>query len=432
MNDIRSDGLNVLWNHSSLPQFARSYPRLAIGISYTPGSRSIETTLVRALGRGVHLVCDILKWESFQLPDDLCKILSHSSPGELCLSRMAQAKADLAEFCASAIRPFIAYSKRHHDDALVIGLHQLGVWIDDRISGSMYEPVCSNSILAETTGITVVDDFPARDLAHGGLGGPTNLLSDWILVGDRSGIPGIRNRGVLRLEEVFRLNLIPNRDNHQVPSNYVSATINPGMNLIRAIYNTFRTSFPTSFAKDYSAQGKIIRPLLEAWQQIPTAVEPWAHDFKLDPRYIQALNQQLEAAESPLQDVYSSAVRYLGLNLCQRLSECIPDSMPISEIILTGTLQKDGAFLSLLKAELPFAVTPSQHVNGLLEIDSAAAAIMAIARIDQLIGNAYRSSKVKVPRCLGRVTPGNPKNWERVTLELYNQLTSILKLKEAV
>ena len=93
-------------------------------------------------------------------------------------------------------------------------------------------------MLAKLTGLTVVDDLPARDLAHGGRGGPCEAVGAWLLLSDRGIMPGRVIRALVDLNQTTRLFLLPPRQPVQLPPQLVCYELGPGLSLLDGIMAT--------------------------------------------------------------------------------------------------------------------------------------------------------------------------------------------------
>ena len=89
------------------------------------------------------------------------------------------------------------------DTALALGSHGTGVWLggNDKVDGSYLE-LLDPAKLAERFGITIVCDFPSRDLARSGTAVPVETHGLGLLLADRDPSPGYRWRGVVEISEV--------------------------------------------------------------------------------------------------------------------------------------------------------------------------------------------------------------------------------------
>ena len=157
------DGVDVRWNYQALPKFSNTKPRYAIGVAVS--AQALVASLVRALGRGTNLICDVLEQRTRRLSDQVVEALAAPSVAT-SFNQMEQARGECTDVTLELIRPLVANSHRHHDDVLAIGF-DVGLWRTDPTGRTTHTSLCDAARLAEISGLTVIDDLPARDLGAG-------------------------------------------------------------------------------------------------------------------------------------------------------------------------------------------------------------------------------------------------------------------------
>jgi len=112
-----------------------------------------------------------------------------------------RARTKLTELAAG----LIAHLPRQlRGDPLAIGACEAGLWQYALGEPVGYLSLIDAALLAEATGITLIDDFPARDLAQGGSGRPLDALPLWMLARDSK-----KPRVAIHLEPQIRLTYLP-------------------------------------------------------------------------------------------------------------------------------------------------------------------------------------------------------------------------------
>ena len=161
--------------------------RLAMGLSISHDFGSVHGAMILTEGHGKHLRLRHSISESSELPEtirDTCCELSHSDSPNLSATLLA--KSDLSRALCPMIESLKQNAGKYVDRLLLVAVTDPGMWFKDfdgHISFSNWvDPVC----LAEMTGITTLDSFPARDMAVGGSGQNLNCLPAWLMMADRS------------------------------------------------------------------------------------------------------------------------------------------------------------------------------------------------------------------------------------------------------
>ena len=93
---------------------------------------------------------------------------------------------DLADTQTLVIEKLKQEAGKYVDHVLAIGITDPGLWFSDFDDKQLYMPMCDPTTIAETTGITVIDALPKRDLAVGGTGRPLAALPLWVILADRN------------------------------------------------------------------------------------------------------------------------------------------------------------------------------------------------------------------------------------------------------
>ena len=93
---------------------------------------------------------------------------------------------DLSDELSQAIESLKVSAGKYVDRILAVGIQDPGLWTTDIDGQKVFRGFCDGSRVAATTGVNVLDEFPARDLASGGAGQPLWPLPLWLLLGDRS------------------------------------------------------------------------------------------------------------------------------------------------------------------------------------------------------------------------------------------------------
>lgn len=431
----RNRDIDIRWDFQSLPQFAHGNARHAIGIARSEGANRIHAVLVRVLGRGAHCVADIVDVNSSSIDTEIVELLdSDAATRNKSLENWSLLRLQIAELCSDLVRPIINRANRSHNNPLVIGLYPIGIWIDHPISARRhFESICNGTQLAELTDLNIVDDLPLRDLACGGRGGPANVWADWVLLADRSGIPGSRNHGVVRYGPTIRLSVIPSRSTTDACDQFMAVDVCPGLRLADAIATICNVSPKLLMSAEFSVQGTSDLTLLKAWHDKIPDSRPWEPSPFSDVDVFQITNDALAGRRVDSSSLAFTLVRFIAERMKAAVRSEALNATPISRLILAGGMEANRLFITEIGRQIP-DIAVGQTVDSIPPgcLDSAGAALMAIARIDQVVTNSFRLTRTTTPRILGSIIPGNPKNWERLLGEAIQQMPESMKLKEAI
>ncbi len=429
--DRRGAELRIAWDRRG-PPATGSASRFFVGLHRQPQSRGIQGALVRVLGRGLSVAVDVVATSHSEGrgADRTGTEPTRAGPRE-------DSPADVAELAADVTASLVARLAPVQGGVLAIGLQGFGLWQHDLVHGRCYVPQCDTARLAQLTGLTVVDDFPGRDLADQGRGGPCEAAGIWILLGDRGTIPGRRIRALLELGDTIRLMLLPPRQPGQLPPHLLAYDVTPGDQLLAELMRHLSEPQPSGDSPGKLAvQGRQIGPLLEGWlAMVESTPLPWQPDgfFPLEP-WLQVLTEQLPDHQASLHDVLCTAVHFIARRIAQHLKEQLPRSQPVGQLILTGSGRRNGFLVHQIQQWLPeleFSDVEAWSIPA-ATLPAAATAILAQLHIDQVPANSPSLTGARAPRILGRLTPGCPTNWHQVLADMALTLPAKLPLRNAV
>ena len=405
---MSNERVSVKWDFSSLPKFAESEARYAIGISHSQGEPLLRAALVRALGRGRDMVCDTIDFAKVDIDARCVSFLSELvDPAQVDFSDFIFWKSELAETAAALVQPLISRGRRDFQEPLVIGVHDVGIWTEETDGHRKYQPVCDANLLAERTGITVVDDFPGKDLANGGRGGPITAMADWILFGERSAIPGQRNKIILHIGPTLRICVIPSRTSGSQTPGISAFDVGIGTSLIEEIRSRLGKS-GARFNSVEAAQSLGNNDIVDHWlsMRCPRKWSPLRYP-------VQGFVDHLAATDGLRTDagaLFATVMSFLAAQVSEGLSALGPKSMPSRELILVGEYAGDGYLQNRLRHYLRDVDVSSAGIS-LDHADSACAGILALMRVDNESSTSMQQTGALKPRAFGRFTPGRPVNW---------------------
>ena len=408
-----------------------------VGIHRCPFGQQIQGALVRVMGRGLTVSADVVATAAWQAArteetDDV----DRSRTLRTNATATATDPADAAQAAAGVATSLASNLRDDRQRITAIGLQGFGDWREDLLHGRRFIPNCDTAFLAQLTGLTVVDDFPGRDLAEDGRGGPCEAAGLWLLLADRGMIPGRRIRALLDLNDTVRLVLLPPRQTGQLSPHLMAFDVAPGWDWLGKLeQRLLGDRQATDPQGKLAVQGRTRELLLQQWSQtLPSLPVPWQPEgYFLEPLW-QALENHWQPEDASLHDILCTAVHLIAQRVVRQIKEHLPRSQPVGQLLLTGPGQRHGFLVGEIRRQLPEVEVTTLNELGIPSASTwaAATALMAQLTVDQIPGNSPSLTGAQVPRVLGRLTPGGPVSWHQVLADMALTLPDKLPLRHAV
>ena len=215
--------------------------RLSVGISVSNGFSRVSGALVVSQGNGKYLRIRHVVDATAPIPSslrDACRDVAtgkQRNRGQITLMM-----SELAEIQASVVEQLKCQAGKYVDRVLAVAICDPGVWDQDFDGKISYSSFCDATRLAELCGVTVIDGFPARDLAVGGSGRYLEVLPFWILFGDRNSRIANQSRTLVSVDQQCQAYSLPASDglDSELPQVRVTETMGLGFlnELISRLY----------------------------------------------------------------------------------------------------------------------------------------------------------------------------------------------------
>jgi len=402
------------------------------GIWVSSECRRISAAVVTATGQGFACRVEIVAAARAAVPSSAVSLFDQL-PGEAVSPGLpAELAAQLSEIQISLLDDVLGQAglPRHH--VLAVGVHDPGIWSTVEHAPPRYLGLCDSARLAEATGLTVFDSFPARDLAQGGLGGPLAAIPEWILLHDFR-----RTRVVAHLERTSRLMYLPAGGAAGVEE-VMAFDVGPGGALLDRLAARLTGGVDRYDAGGHLAvQGRKIPELLDHWLAHPYFEQPlprWqAHGVPPEPFFDDAMRLAVQNDWS-VRDVLCTATHFAAEAFARSIRRHLPLLPGVDELIPVGGGQANGLLLRELTRCLPETRVVRLAELGIdpIALEPATAALLATFAIQHVAANPTGITGASVPRVLGRVTPGAPSNWNRVLEETSRHRPAVMPLRRAV
>ncbi len=415
--------------------------RWVIGVQVSADCTRLATTIVACAGRGLEMTPEIVDGMTADVPGETAALFRQlSGPGLAAADAaetLATLRARLAELEAAVINALLGQAGIAPDRVLAIGVDDPGLWSSGkRATGNPagYLGLCDAARLAELTGLSVVDAFPARDVAAGGQGGPLVPLAQWLLLKDP-----LANGLLLDLGRTTRLSCLPRAAGVDGGGPRVLAfDVGPGMRLLDLLVERL-TDGEEAFDPGgrNAVQGSRVQELLDHWLADPYLRRPlprWHPRGVRPERYLlDAVQMAVERGWS-IRDLLCTATHFLAESVALAVRVRVPAELAAEQIILTGGGRQNGMLLRELGALLPgLSLVPIDNVGIEAEaLDPACYGLLALFYLDQTPANRQEVTGREMGRVLGRLTPGSPQNWQRLVAEMSDARPAVRSLRSAL
>ena len=435
--------------------------RLIAGIAVDPNFETASGSLVVARGRGKF--CRVLFHDhaSAEIPAALretcLRLTQNAAPS---CDELKSCGMELADLHCVVVDRLKQKAARYVDRILAVSITDPGIWTKDFDSKLLYQSLSDPTRVAEKTGITVIDAFPARDMEVGGNGKPLDLLPWWLLLSDRSFPVSSFVNARIRVAEKTSIVLF-------APSDGLDATVpdiirfeTRGMNFVDALARiAFQTTPKPEQLRNLLISSVHSKALLKAWHQAAEhersgeamfAVAKQAIEKNLDTEQLFSTFSRwiVETCERSIQSGLAELKRNFDLEKkkaeANRKGKAVAQFQhpPKFDRVGMAFLDANSPFRDVLssmlrnqsgievKTQLELAESPSTENYD--NHDSLVAALLGLLHVDQIPANVPMQTGAHQQRILGRLTPGRPHQWRQLLREMSDFQPPALKLRDAV
>lgn len=328
--------------------------------------------------------------------------LEGGGPEDLCLLH-----AELGERLADAVAQLLAEAGARATDVDLVGSHGQTVWHVPPRNGTRGATLQLGdpATIAERTGIDVVSDFRARDMAAGGHGAPLVPMADRLLYSDPK-----ERRALQNLGGIGNVTWLDRAGSDAAP--VLAFDTGPGCGLVdAAVY--LATDGSQAYDRDGAraragtADSDVVDRLLEHAYFGEHPPKSTGRELFGRP-YVQALAADLGVDDEP---AWSDLIATLTLLTARSMAQAyrrwvLPRG--VDRVFLMGGGSRNPALVEFIKAELPEAPVLDGSVLGVNPDarEALAFAALAWAHVSGLPGNEAQATGARGPRVLGSFTPG--------------------------
>jgi len=410
-------------------------PRWFAGLHITSDCRRIEAALVGVHGRGDGAPIECRQSMAFDLPAEIVDcyqqlLASQESIASPSSSRFSSRFASLSEELAGveeeALDELLADAKIPKSELLAVGLLDPGWWNIGEYS-RMYRALSCPDMLAQRTGISVVDSFPSRDIACGGTGGPLLPFPAWIVLCCEE-----KDRVLIDLGKTARLTFLPSAKQPMSHERIEFQEICPcGSLLDELTVQLTRGKTGIDTGGHLTVQGQHLPSLLNRWNELSkkeNASRPksvWT-PTGVSPKFLVQFALEQAAVENwAIRDLLCTAAYFIAESITKTVESRYVKMKSSAEILLTGGSCAHGLLLSRLGKNLDGWTQKSVKECGVTvdSFDAVCVAILTLFFADQIPAAIPGITGAKTAYTLGRITPGSPQNWARILNEMLQAKT---------
>ncbi len=380
--------------------------RFLIGLSFGSGLEGVDAAAVRAGGVGLGLTAQVVAALRVAFPP---AVRDAVRGGPVHPTDFVRNLADTAVHAARQVLTRAAVSPR---EAFTVGLLEPA-----RALGTVPWPEVADR-LAEQTGLTVVHGFRHRDRAAGGTGQPVTALADTLLFRSAT-----HHRLLIHLGAVGSLLFIPREAK---VSAVVGFDAGPGNQLLDALaHHGSRGKEVNDPGGRKAVQGRCLEGLLERWRDHPhlTRTPPKTiHPEAFGRSFLLLAFETARRLGATLPDLLCTATHLAARSLGAAARAWLPSDGP-RQVLVSGGGVRNGFLWQLLAQQFPgeeLARTESVGVPALAR-NAAAAALLAALTTDAVAGNLHQLTGASGGRLLGHLTPGDGRNWAKVSAWVADQ-----------
>jgi anhydro-N-acetylmuramic acid kinase len=383
--------------------------RRVIGVAASPNLAGVDAVLLETTGDAGQLRPSLIHWLHEPFSRELRELLVRvCSPEAADVRQIALADRLLGEWFAAAVRNLADQASVSLRSILCIGSGGLTAWHEVSPRFRTHLSLGAAAWIAERTGLSVADDFAARDQACGGQGAPLAACVDALLFGHPEERRLVLHLGGLTHVTVLSPGLPP-----------VGWQAGPGTVVLDALTQCLTQGKELrDNGGRHAVQGRHIPELLERWLlhpflagRPPRSVHRWA----FAEQFARQTCAQAQQKSWERNDVLCTATHWIARALADSLRRFLPRGLAPTRAILTGAGVRNGFLWRLLQEQLPEMVLERSDDYGYPAESKEAmdAALLACLLLDGEPGNLPGVTGASGPRLLGRWTPGSLSNWSR-------------------
>jgi anhydro-N-acetylmuramic acid kinase len=387
-------------------------PRRIIGLASGFSADGVDAALLEADGAGLELRVRLVQALHQPYGRDLRDMIRRSSrPGPCETRHLAVLHRLLGETFAAAARQVADGASLSLQRVQCVGCPGHTAWLDAEGRFPSTLALGMAAVVAERTGVTVVSDFRARDLALGGQGVPLTALADYLLFRHPT-----ESRALVHLGGLARVVFLPAGCRIPEVVGFEAGPCNGLLDTLMRQLTGGRENYDPG--GKHAVQGRCLEPLLTRWlghpyfQRRPPKGIPRQ---SFGEEFVAAAVEQARQQPGGLHDLLCTATHFVARGITMALRRHLPGGRPFDRVLLSGGGVRNGLLWHLLEQQLegvPLERTDAHGVPGDAR-KALAFGILAALTVDGVAANVPSATGAAASRLLGSLTPGSSVNWAR-------------------
>jgi anhydro-N-acetylmuramic acid kinase len=339
---------------------------------------------------------DLLSLDTIAYPDSLRERIAAATQGATAAEYTTLAFTIGARF-ADAATVALASCGIPRSEVAAIASHGHTIW---HAPPQGTWQIGEGAVIAERTGVPVIEDFRVRDVAAGGEGAPLVTVADALLFGAQGAVRALQNIG-----GIANVTIVPRLGSTEGVRAFDTG---PGVALIDTLVEMFTGE---RFDRDgnYARAGVPVEPVLAALLADPyfrreppksTGREKFSREYAL------ALidHCRRERAECSDPDILATATELTARSIADAHARFIPE--PIGDVLVSGGGARNVFLLERLRSLLD---APVEHFDDVFfpgeAKEAVAFAFLGYLHLAGRPGNVWAATGARGPRVIGKFIP---------------------------
>ena len=398
--------------------------RTLIGLSIGSGFEGVDAAVIQTEGIGLESRPTVISSLRVAFPLSVRDAIREAAPSAL-LPVSEDMIRYIAETAIHAARQVLSRSGISLRDTFALGLLRPSRPATDP---SLIWPELADR-LAEQTGLTVVHGFRHRDRAAGGAGHPITAAADYLLFHSST-----QPRLLIHLGAVSSI-LFLNSTEKIFEINGFDA--GPGNQLLDSlIAHGTRGKETCDPGGKKAVQGRCLESVLDQWGEYPHLTRPppkVIHREAFGRSFLLAAFESVRQLGASLPDLLCTATHLAARTIGEGVRKWVSAQAAPRRILITGGGVRNGFLWQLVAQQLGDERIERSDEAGIpaLARNAAAAAVLATLTCDGVTGNLFRLTGASGGRILGHLTPGDSRNWGKITAWLAEQAVEYPRVNQA-
>ncbi|MDA7950099.1 MAG: anhydro-N-acetylmuramic acid kinase [Pirellulaceae bacterium] len=411
-----------------------SQTRTVIGISVDLYAQKIFAVMVTVDGNGLNIRPKILLTKEIVLSGQVTSLwlaLLQGRPISLVDKSLLQ--IELTNQMTELAESLLVLSERVRHEVLALGVFDPGIWSLSSDKPLFYNGLCDSVLLAEQTGLNVIDHFPMRDLASGGQGEGVDLLAKWLFLSDNpndsKSMQTPSPKGLIEVKETQTLlTYLPVRQEKILrPPKQIVLHVGPGAAYWEESFSKriFGISKPENDRKP-SISNNLGKSDLSPYFPISGG---WIPEYS--PENLRVIKDFKEKSL----DSASTLPIMLAANIQKAIRDYFPRLTRVNDFLVHSPYSSPETLCQLLKesTEESCNYLPINTIGGHeVSLKAISGALLALLHLDQIPANSPEITGAQYARILGRLTPGCLTNWQYLLHNLIEQKKTKIALRTAI